>query len=89
METNDFTMAAIHGLTYCNKQLIVLAGSGCCLYCGEHFGPKDIEWLEETNQEGAGNETASCPNCHIDCVIPDSIKLTKQTKRDFKAFWFN
>ena len=86
--TNDFTLAAIHGLTFCNKEMIHAAGSGRCMYCDTHYGPSDLNWLVESNQIGDGNETAQCPRCSIDCVVPDSIKLTNQMKSDFKAFWF-
>jgi hypothetical protein len=48
----------------------VLAAEVCgCFYCRRMFPPSTItEWVDE-NEEGVG-QTALCPYCGIDTVIP-------------------
>jgi hypothetical protein len=45
----------------------VLSGTDCgCFYCMEKFNPQQItEWTDD-------GQTALCPHCHMDAVIPSS-----------------
>ena len=89
MITNDFTLAAIHGLTYCNEQIIKQSNGAECLHCGAVHKVDDLLWVNEPNQDNTrGGNTAQCPDCLVDCAIPLNFIPTNQQKTDFKKFWF-
>jgi len=52
-----------------------------CFYCCKQSDPSDIkEWCD-------GGETALCPRCGIDSVIPGDIKL--EVLKEMYEYWFN
>lgn len=56
-----------------------------CSYCLEVFPPSAIEdWTDD-------RQTAICPHCGIDSVLPDDITgapLTKEMLGEMQAYWF-
>ena len=53
----------------CNRRNVLVADVCGCFYCLRMFHPSTItEWVDE-NEEGVG-QTALCPHCGIDSVIP-------------------
>jgi hypothetical protein len=58
-------------LSRANKQALAKAEKCGCYFCLRIYAPETIdEWV----QDKAG-ETALCPNCSIDSVIPDSPEV--------------
>ncbi|WP_104990366.1 hypothetical protein [Deinococcus sp. NW-56] len=60
----------VHG--FCtNHRKAVLASERCgCFYCERFFNPSEItEWIDE-------EQTALCPLCDIDAVLPESKTYT-------------
>ena len=54
-----------HKLSYKNKDLIVDSKKCGCFYCLKIYEPKEInEWVDDGN-------TAVCPRCGIDAVLPE------------------
>ena len=58
------TITHIHDLSMRNRDLIKLAGEAVCFSCQEYSAFSEI--VEYTDQ----NETAICPACGIDAMIP-------------------
>lgn len=55
-----------------------------CYYCKEIFSPSEItEWCD-------AGETAICPHCGIDAVIPESpdFKITESMLDEANEEWF-
>ena len=55
-----------------------------CFYCMKIFHPSEIkEWTDN-------EQTAFCPKCHIDAVLPQTIAfpLSKPFLRRMYAYWF-
>ena len=75
-----------HKLSINNKS-IILASERCgCFYCKRLFRPDQIiEWVTDKM-----DETAMCPFCHIDSVIPetDEVKLDENLLQEMRDYWF-
>jgi len=57
-----------------------------CFYCKRVFSPREItDWIND----GIG-ETAICPHCGIDSVVPESPSqpLTPELMQAMHAYWF-
>jgi DNA-directed RNA polymerase subunit RPC12/RpoP len=62
---NERHLNAMMQLTTNNKDLLRLAGTGVCCGCGTHVDADSItSWIDE-------NDTAVCPHCGVDALIPD------------------
>lgn len=68
----------------------MLSAARCgCFYCCETFEPAEItEWIDPTADDPQSGETALCPRCGIDSVIPlregmDRSHLEQMRKRSF------
>lgn len=75
-----------------NHRGTILSGARCgCFYCERIFDPSEIvEWIDESTPEAEG-QTALCPHCGIDSVIPDRIPgvdLTPALLEELNGFWF-
>ena len=54
-----------------------------CGYCFEIFDPIEIKkWWDE-------NQTAVCPKCGVDAVIPSVLPLDKDFLEAFYKYWFS
>lgn len=78
-----------HAHTYCtdNKKYLDHTETCGCFYCQKIFSPADITfWLSEF-----GGQTAICPYCSIDSVIPDmeSIKISEGFLSAMHEYWFS
>jgi len=53
-----------------------------CFYCLRTFSPLEIkDWIDS-------GETALCPHCGIDAVLPDSVDLSEDLLRVMHDYWF-
>ena len=53
-----------------------------CFYCLRTFPPAEIrEWIDN-------GETALCPHCGIDSVLPDSVDLSDEFRKAMHHYWF-
>lgn len=63
----------------------ILASTACgCFYCCRTYSPARIdEWIDD-------GQTALCPSCGIDSVIPDTagFPLTPEFLAQMKSHWF-
>ncbi len=57
----------LHKLSFRNRDVLSTATQCGCFYCKRLFAPSEIaEWTDDD-----GEDTALCPYCSIDSVIPD------------------
>lgn len=65
-----------------NKEALSFLETANCYYCLRTVCVKDI--VEYTDQ----GQTAICPNCHVDAVLPDST-ITKEQLKEIHDYWFD
>jgi hypothetical protein len=54
-----------------------------CFYCRQTFPPSEIKgWIDD-------GETAVCPKCGIDSILPDSVDLSPDFLRAMYDHWFS
>lgn len=81
----------IYSYCYENKKLLKRYKACTCLYCGHTFSYINIKnWVIDKF-----NDTAICPFCGIDAVVPsevhnnvDNYKLTKELQQKIKELYF-
>lgn len=93
MLLNQSSLEAIHHFCTANRPLLEQSSSAGCLCCGATFAPNEImEWVSELDtvtQQKTG-ETASCPRCGIDSVLPSAapVSLNPQLLAAMQSYWF-
>lgn len=93
MLLNQSSLEAIHHYCTANRPLLEQSSSAGCLCCGATFAPDEIlEWVPEVDpatQQAVG-ETASCPRCGVDSVLPSvaPVMLSPQLLAAMQAYWF-
>lgn len=78
---------------YCtgNRPLLERAASAGCFCCGESFSPSEIrEWTAAHEDEGVLDETAKCPKCGRESVLPSSapIMMNPALLKALRDYWF-
>lgn len=72
--TQQFPMLAMH-----NRKIVLGKEEVGCYSCLETFDPKEITgWTDK-------KETALCPKCGIDSVVPETDKVLLESGRNL---WF-
>ena len=74
-----------HARRISNREALQRVGRCGCFYCLAIFEPQEIEgWIEDE-----GGDTALCPRCGIDSVLPESDEcpLTKSFLRRMYDHW--
>jgi hypothetical protein len=65
-----------------NREKVLAGKRAGCFYCLAIFDPQTIrEWLD-------GEQTARCPICGVDSVLPDSPTLTDEFLKQMHEEWF-
>ncbi|WP_246369395.1 cytoplasmic protein [Listeria rustica] len=73
-----------HKFSSNNKIWLAKAERCGCFYCLELFAPSEItDWLEI-------EDTALCPNCMIDAILPESnlLPLSREFLNEMHQEWF-
>jgi len=72
----------IHFKAGWHRQNIIKSKICGCFYCLEFFSPSDIkEWIDELLDGSRGpGQTALCPKCGIDSVLPDKLDCVLDLK---------
>ena len=85
---NEELLKELH--IYCrnNIELIEKSKKCYCFYCKSIVGAKEV--LDATTPFTKRIQTAFCPRCDIDSLIPDAIdeKITKEIIDDMHEYWF-
>lgn len=54
-----------------------------CFYCLRLFSPSEIKkWIDD-------DQTALCPHCGIDAVLPDSANIAEEFLKLMHDYWFS
>jgi hypothetical protein len=72
----DYNFEEIHKESGWHEEAIKKSKICGCFHCKNTFPPSEIEnWLEESKDGLPGpGQTAMCPKCGIDAVLPESDK---------------
>ena len=67
---------------------LINTGKCVCFYCGKRFNVSEIEeWIQDKK-----GDTAICPYCDIDSVIPtliDGEEITDEIIHELYEYYFN
>lgn len=93
MLLSQSSLEAIHHYCTANRPLLERSSSAGCICCGATFTPDEIlEWVPEEDPvtHEAKGETASCPKCGIDSVLPSAapVMLNAQMLAAMQSYWF-
>jgi hypothetical protein len=83
-----------HRLSSHNREVLAKVPRAGCFHCGAIFTPNEItDWIDARQVETgstADGDTALCPRCGIDSVIPEvsGVVLSRQLLSEMKAYWF-
>ena len=75
-----------HKASFENGWLVKKSTKSGCFCCGKIFDPSEIEeWVPDR-----GGETAICPYCGIDSVLPDNAgyPITEEFLVRMHRYWF-
>lgn len=74
----------LHAYSSHNKELIEKANKCYCFYCKSSMEKSDIKCYIDNGQ------TALCPKCQIDAIVPDSIEdaVDEQIISEMNEYWF-
>jgi hypothetical protein len=74
MSREPHDLAALHKRSIRHRSAVEAASLCGCFYCRALFTPADIrDWVDD-DATGVG-QTALCPRCGIDAVLPSSATL--------------
>lgn len=66
-----------------NKKNLMNSNKAGCYYCRKIYPAAEVKEFLETE------DTALCPKCGIDSVLPDSVcDLSIETLKELHQFWF-
>lgn len=90
---NEADLESIHKHSSRHRHRIEASAVCGCFYCMSTFAPAAIaDWIDWPNEdESQPGETALCPECGIDAVLPDSVPgvpLDDGLLREMHAYWF-
>lgn len=74
----------LHTYSSHNKELVEASEKCYCFYCMSEMDSKDIKVFID------GEQTATCPNCLTDAILPDSIEepIDNETLSLMNEYWF-
>lgn len=76
-------LASAHRDASLHRALVGRSKALGCFYCLRTFPPSAVEeWIDD-------GETALCPHCGIDAVLPDSVDLSEAFLKAMNSRWFS
>jgi len=94
---SSMSVQAAHTHTSFHRASIESSKLCVCGYCHKRFPPTEIhEWtdwlptLPANERSDENGQTAICPYCSVDAVLPDSVglDLSPEFLADFHRHWF-
>ncbi|MEX2182034.1 MAG: hypothetical protein WD771_08330 [Gemmatimonadaceae bacterium] len=87
-------LESIHRYCSHHRPLLEQSSQAGCFCCGATFAPTEIkEWIHEGGAAGGENagETAKCPHCGVDSVLPSAAPITLDSRMlaALQAYWFS
>lgn len=87
MEDKKEKYKSLHKLCFENIEILRKADRCVCFYCCKRFNFKEIEdWIKDRN-----NDTAQCPYCMIDSVIPEVVdgkRISDEELKEMNKLYF-
>lgn len=81
---SDSDLPALHRLSFCNRELLSKEHECACFFCLARMRVDEIAvWYEERD----GKETAVCPKCDTDSIVPSSVFDDDLLKRMQKKYF--
>lgn len=78
----NWNKRSIAGYALHNRAQIETCEKCSCYHCLEVFDPSEIQaWAD------LQSDTAICPYCDIDAVLP--MEFSEDKLREFRKYWFN
>ena len=72
-----------HKLSSYHRKQLANIGRAACFYCLAFFDPAEIaEWVDD-------EQTALCPKCGIDAVLPATEEVTPEFLKQMHQYWFS
>lgn len=82
MTDNENKEINLHSQTFKNRDILQEANDCVCVNCSEEFKVEEIsDWLDN-------KQTAVCPHCHVDAVLPKTETLTTEKLKELHYLWF-
>ena len=74
----------LHTYSSHNRNLVLMANRCCCFCCQRSMDSREIQHYTNNGQ------TALCPKCGIDSIIPDSVgeSIDQATIAEMHEYWF-
>ena len=73
----------LHAYSSHNKELIITSEKCYCFYCQKKFNSSNVKDYIDDGQ------TALCPNCEVDAVLPDNIEgINEEVIEKMNKYWF-
>jgi hypothetical protein len=93
MLIDQSSLEAIHKFCTANRPLLEQSSSAGCFCCGAAFEPNEISsWVPAVDPVSGHlrGETASCPRCGRDSVLPSAAPVTMSPHllAAMQAYWF-
>jgi hypothetical protein len=88
-------LESIHRFSAHHRPLIEMASRCGCFYCEAVFAPEEItDWVDWPggDEDNGPGQTALCPLCGIDAVLPDcapGIVLSSNLLAEMRQHWFS
>lgn len=76
-------LRSLHEFSSFHRDELARSDQAGCFHCKALFSASRVrEWIDD-------GETAMCPFCHIDAVLPDaSVPLTSELLAEMYGLWF-
>jgi hypothetical protein len=88
-------LESIHRYSSLHRTLVERSSRCGCFYCEALFAPGEIadwiDWPGGHEDQGPG-QTALCPRCGIDAVLPDAapaVSFTPELLAEMRRHWFS
>lgn len=72
-----------------HRETVCQADRCGCFYCLAQFDPSEIiDWIDPASDDLQSGNTALCPRCGIDSVIPLDADMDASFLQQMRDYWF-
>ncbi len=82
MSDNEHKEVDLNSQTFENRSILEEVKDCVCVNCLKEFKVDEVaDWLDD-------EQTAACPHCFVDAVLPKTETLTKEKLKELHYLWF-